>query len=99
MEATLPETAPAPVRSTRAGAAPPDRSRLNVMNFLNEVAGRYPEAISFASGRPAEAFFDVQDYAREKQLPIGINVESVSIRKSEIDASVELYRRLSSRLE
>ena len=43
-------------------------------------------------------FTDVQDYAREKQLPIGINVESVSIRKAEIDASVELYRRLSSRL-
>jgi 5,10-methylenetetrahydrofolate reductase len=44
------------------------------------------------------AFMDVQDYAREKDLPIGINVESISIRKSEIDASVELYRRLSSRL-
>jgi len=44
-------------------------------------------------------FTDVQDYAREKHLPIGINVESVSIRKSEIDASVELYRRLSSRLD
>ena len=43
-------------------------------------------------------FTEVQDYAREKHLPIGINVESVSIRKSEIDASVELYRRLSSRL-
>ena len=43
-------------------------------------------------------FTDVQDYAREKHLPIGINVESVSIRKSEIDASLELYRRLSSRL-
>jgi len=43
-------------------------------------------------------FTDVQDYAREKRLPIGINVESVSIRRSEIDASVELFRRLSSRL-
>jgi hypothetical protein len=43
-------------------------------------------------------FTDVQDYAREKHLPIGINVESVSIRRSEIDASVELYCRLSSRL-
>ncbi len=43
-------------------------------------------------------FTDVLEYAREKQLPIGINVESVSIRKSEIDASVELYQRLSSRL-
>ncbi len=44
-------------------------------------------------------FTDVQDYAREKRLPIGINIESVSIRKSEIDASVELYRRLNSHLE
>jgi 5,10-methylenetetrahydrofolate reductase len=43
-------------------------------------------------------FTDVQAYAREKHLPIGINVESVSIRKSEIDASVELYQRLSARL-
>jgi hypothetical protein len=43
-------------------------------------------------------FSDIADYAREKRLPIGINVESVSIRKSEIDASVELYRRLSARL-
>ncbi len=43
-------------------------------------------------------FADVQDYAREKNLPIGINVESVSIRKSEIEASVELYRRLTGQL-
>jgi (S)-3,5-dihydroxyphenylglycine transaminase len=32
---------------------------LESMNFLNEVASRYPEAISFASGRPCEQFFDV----------------------------------------
>ncbi len=43
-------------------------------------------------------FADVQDFAREKRWPIGINVESVSIRKAEVDASVELYRRLSARL-
>lgn len=44
-------------------------------------------------------FDDVQSFAREKQLPIGINVESISIRKSEVEAAVELYRRLSSRLD
>lgn len=44
-------------------------------------------------------FVEVKDYAREKRVPIGINVESVSIRKSEIDASVELYQRLSSHLD
>jgi 5,10-methylenetetrahydrofolate reductase len=43
-------------------------------------------------------FMDVNDYAREKRLPIGINVESVSIRKAEVDASVELFQRLSSHL-
>lgn len=43
-------------------------------------------------------FIDVQDYVREKHLPVGINVESVSIRKAEVDASVELYRRLSLHL-
>ncbi len=32
---------------------------LDVMNFLNEVVLRYPGAISFAPGRPAERHFDV----------------------------------------
>ncbi|WP_343236167.1 aminotransferase class I/II-fold pyridoxal phosphate-dependent enzyme [Streptomyces arenae] len=30
---------------------------LDAMNFLNEVTDRYPEAISFAPGRPFEGFF------------------------------------------
>lgn len=33
---------------------------LDVMNFLNEVVHRYPEAVSFAPGRPAERWFDVE---------------------------------------
>jgi|SRR6218665_1576923 len=33
---------------------------LDVMNFLNEVALRFPEAISFAPGRPNEQFYDAQ---------------------------------------
>ena len=35
---------------------------LNVMNFLNEVVLHYPQAISFAPGRPAEQFFNVERY-------------------------------------
>lgn len=31
------------------------------MNFLNEAAEQFPSAISFASGRPAEQFFDVHE--------------------------------------
>ncbi|MBD0744038.1 PLP-dependent aminotransferase family protein [Streptomyces sp. CBMA152] len=34
------------------------------MTFLNEVAGRYPDAISFAPGRPTEETFDLADLHR-----------------------------------
>src|SRR5689334_20844628 len=34
------------------------------MNFLNEIAGRYPDAISLAAGRPYEGFFEVDDVNR-----------------------------------
>lgn len=37
---------------------------------------------------------ELWEYAREKGIPIGVNVESVSIRKAEIEASVELFQRL-----
>ncbi len=44
-------------------------------------------------------FAEVWDYAREKGIPIGVNVESVSIRKVEIEASVELLHRLRRQIE
>ncbi|MFE9701925.1 PLP-dependent aminotransferase family protein [Streptomyces sp. NPDC005930] len=31
------------------------------MNFLNEVTERFPDAVSFAPGRPYEGFFDTED--------------------------------------
>jgi (S)-3,5-dihydroxyphenylglycine transaminase len=37
---------------------------LESMNFLNEVAIRYPDAISFAAGRPYEDLFDAEDVPR-----------------------------------
>jgi (S)-3,5-dihydroxyphenylglycine transaminase len=33
---------------------------LDTMNFLNEVTTRYPDAISFAPGRPYDGFFDIE---------------------------------------
>ncbi len=45
--------------STQASAG---ASRLSVMNFLNEAANEYPQAISFASGRPAEQFFSLEGW-------------------------------------
>ncbi len=40
-------------------------SPLEVMNFLNEMAGEFPMAISFASGRPSESFFDIENWLGE----------------------------------
>ncbi|GIH19610.1 aminotransferase-like domain-containing protein [Rugosimonospora africana] len=34
------------------------------MNFLNEIAGRYPDAITLAAGRPYEGFFHLEDVHR-----------------------------------
>ena len=39
-------------------------------------------------------FEEIWEYSEMKGIPVGINVESVSVRKDEIDASVELFRRL-----
>ncbi len=47
--------------NSRAGRS---HARLDVMNYLNEIAGRHPTAISLASGRPAEAFFDFEQWLR-----------------------------------
>ena len=44
-------------------------------------------------------FAEIWDFARDKGIPLGINVESVSIRKAEIEASVELLQVLRRRME
>jgi hypothetical protein len=52
-----------------------------------------------ASVRACEIAWDeVLSYARSKDLPVGVNVESVSIRKEEVDASVALFTALRERL-
>lgn len=42
---------------------------------------------------------ELVEYAREHRIPLGINVESVSVRKTEIDASVALFRALAARVK
>src|SRR5215471_7430276 len=45
-----------------------------------------------------QIFADVRAFAKDKGIPLGVNVESVSIRKEEIEASGELFESLSARL-
>ncbi|MGW3851972.1 PLP-dependent aminotransferase family protein [Streptomyces fagopyri] len=41
-----------------------DDPSLDSMNLLNEVAQRFPDAVSFAAGRPYEGFFEVEEVHR-----------------------------------
>lgn len=41
---------------------------------------------------------DVRAFAADKNIPLGVNVESVSIRKEEIEASAELFASVSAPL-
>jgi hypothetical protein len=42
-----------------------------------------------------EVFADLSTFARAKGIPLGCNVESVSLKKEEIEASVELLERVA----
>lgn len=44
-----------------------------------------------------EVHLDLCEFAREKGVPIGFNVESVSVRKVEIDASIELVKEVRAK--
>jgi 5,10-methylenetetrahydrofolate reductase len=39
-----------------------------------------------------EVFQDILEFSREKNIPIGCNIESLSTRKVEIDASIQLVK-------
>lgn len=49
------------------------------MNYLNEAASDYPAAISFASGRPSEHFFDAQLWLDAIPLYLKVSSEDRSI--------------------
>jgi hypothetical protein len=57
-----------------------------------------PDILAKSVEIASQVFAEIRDYAAEKGIPVGINVESVSIRREEIEASGELFRRLSAAL-
>lgn len=58
-----------------------------------------PDPLATSLALCERIFAEVWDYARDHGVPLGINVESVSIRKAEIEASLELVRRLQRQME
>ncbi|RPE28526.1 aminotransferase class I/II-fold pyridoxal phosphate-dependent enzyme [Kitasatospora cineracea] len=72
---------------------------LDAMNFLNEVTGRFPDALSFAPGRPYEGFFDVQ------QVTHWLTVYTDHLRKErgytgrQVDTELFQYGRTSGLIQ
>jgi hypothetical protein len=58
-----------------------------------------PDPLSTSMKLCERIFAEVWDFAADKHIPLGVNVESVSIRKAEIEASLELSRVLSGFIE
>lgn len=45
-----------------------------------------------------QAWRELKTFADEKEIPIGCNIESVAIRKVEVEASIELLHRIQQRI-
>ncbi|MFG3055686.1 PLP-dependent aminotransferase family protein [Kitasatospora sp. NPDC048239] len=63
------------------------------MNFLNEVAQRYPDAISFAAGRPYEGFFDLDDIHRHLETYRRYLTERLGGDEAAVSRTVMQYGR------
>lgn len=66
---------------------------LNVMNFLNEVTLRYPRAISFAPGRPAESLFDVEGSLGEISRFVDYRAAATGSSRDAVLADLGQYNR------
>jgi (S)-3,5-dihydroxyphenylglycine transaminase len=67
------------------------------MNFLNEVAGRFPDAISLAAGRPYDEFHEVSDIDRY----LGIYLEHLGergLRAAQIRQRLMQYGRTNGQI-
>ena len=63
--------------------------------WLENELRHAPDILHKSVDLAAQMFGEVRVFAAEKKIPIGINVESVSIRKEEIEAAGELFAALS----
>ncbi|HKP98405.1 MAG TPA: 5,10-methylenetetrahydrofolate reductase [Fibrobacteria bacterium] len=67
--------------------------------WLENELRHSPDILRKSVDLAEKVFADIRDFAAGKGLPIGVNVESVSIRKEEVEASCELFARLSAGME
>lgn len=46
-----------------------------------------------------QSWLELKQFAEEKSIPVGCNIESVAIRKVEVDASIELLQRVANSMD
>lgn len=69
---------------------------ISIPRWLDNELHRTKDPLGESLKTCESIFAELHDYASTKTVPLGINVESVAIRKVEIDASVEMLQRLSA---
>ena len=65
----------------------------DVMGFLNEVQLNFPEAISMASGRPEESFFDLQNVQEYIDVFVNFRSKEMNITSDTFLQSLGQYNR------
>lgn len=80
---------------TEAELAYAPQQKLNVMNFLNEVAEQFPNAVSFASGRPTETAFDVESWFLAGSKFVDYYSEKTGADKSKVYDMLGQYGKTS----
>src|ERR1700727_2570937 len=67
------------------------------MNFLNEVASRFPAAISLAAGRPFDEFYEVEDVERYLTAYIA-HLRAAGIAPASVRQAILQYGRTNGQL-
>jgi (S)-3,5-dihydroxyphenylglycine transaminase len=70
-----------------------DDPALNSMNFLNEIAQHYPDAVSLAAGRPYEEFFDAEAPHRHLRTFRRHLAEELGYDEARVDRTLFQYGR------
>ncbi len=67
---------------------------INVPNYLEEDLKEAGNILQESVKLSRDIFEELFKYGQKKGIPVGCNIESIAIRKAEIDASVELLEEV-----
>jgi len=65
----------------------------DVMAFLNEIQLNYPDAISLASGRPDENYFEIRDFPEHFNRYVDYVVQATNLDREKVMRSLGQYNR------